>query len=78
MLLLKYLLLFSGAGLLGGAFAILIYDVYRTRDSWRADDDRPRTPMGIRWRRAGPGPRGGTARRRGAAPPGCRRKKWKS
>ncbi len=53
MLLLKYLLLFSGAGLLGGAFAILIYDVYRTRDSWRADDDGPRTPMGIRWRRAG-------------------------
>jgi hypothetical protein len=35
MLLLKYLLLLSGAGLLGGTFAVVIYDVYRTRESWR-------------------------------------------
>jgi regulator of protease activity HflC (stomatin/prohibitin superfamily) len=53
MLLLKYLLLFSGAGLLGGAFAIVIYDVYRTRESWRADADGPRPSVGIRWRSAG-------------------------
>jgi regulator of protease activity HflC (stomatin/prohibitin superfamily) len=53
MLLLKYLLLLSGAGLLGGAFAIVIYDVYRTRESWRADAERPRPSVGIRWRGAG-------------------------
>jgi regulator of protease activity HflC (stomatin/prohibitin superfamily) len=53
MLLLKYLLLFSGAGLLGGAFAIVIGDVYRTRESWRADADRPRPSVQIRWRGAG-------------------------
>jgi len=53
MLLLKYLLLFSGAGLLGVAFAIVTYDVYRTRESWRADGDRPRLSVEIRWRGAG-------------------------
>src|SRR6266851_10493633 len=53
MLLLKYLLLFSGAGLLGVAFAIVIYDVYRTRESWRADADRQRPSVEIRWRGAG-------------------------
>ena len=53
MLLLKYLLLFSGAGLLGVAFAIVTYDVYRTRESWRADADRPRLSVEIRWRGAG-------------------------
>jgi len=53
MLLLKYLLLFSGAGLLGGAVAMVIYDVYRTRESWRADGERPRPSAGIRWRGAG-------------------------
>jgi len=53
MLLLKYLLLFTGAGLFGGALAIVIYDIYRTRDSWRADAGQPRPPAGIRWRDAG-------------------------
>ena len=53
MLLLKYLLLISGAGLLGGALAIVIYDVYRTRESWKADGDRPRPSVKIRWRNAG-------------------------
>ncbi len=53
MLLLKYLLLFSGAGLLGVAFAIVIYDVYRARESWRAEADRPRPSVEIRWRGAG-------------------------
>jgi regulator of protease activity HflC (stomatin/prohibitin superfamily) len=53
MLLLKYLLLLSGAGLLGGALAIVIYDVYRSLESWRADGDRPRPSAGIRWRGAG-------------------------
>jgi regulator of protease activity HflC (stomatin/prohibitin superfamily) len=53
MLLLKYLLLLSGAGLLGGAFAIVVYDIYRTRESWRADAGGPRPPMEIRWRSAG-------------------------
>ena len=53
MLLLKYLLLLSGAGLLGGAFAIVIYDIYRTRESWRTDADRPRPGVEIRWRGAG-------------------------
>ena len=52
MLLLKYLLLLSGAGLLGGAFAIVVYDIYRTQESWRADADRPRPPVEIRWRGA--------------------------
>jgi regulator of protease activity HflC (stomatin/prohibitin superfamily) len=47
------LLLFSGAGLLGVAFAIVTYDVYRTRESWRADADRPRPSVEIRWRGAG-------------------------
>ncbi len=56
MLLLKVLLMFTGAGLLGGALAMVIYDVYRTRQSWRADQadvSRPRPPMEIRWRQAG-------------------------
>jgi regulator of protease activity HflC (stomatin/prohibitin superfamily) len=56
MLLLKFLLMFTGAGLLGGAFAIVIYDVYRTRQSWRqdqADAMRPLPPGEIRWRLAG-------------------------
>jgi len=52
MLLLKYLLLFTGAGLLGGALTIVLYDVYRTRESWRAEAG-PRPPAGIRWRDAG-------------------------
>jgi regulator of protease activity HflC (stomatin/prohibitin superfamily) len=53
MLLLKYLLLFAGAGLFTGALAVVIDDVYRTRESWRADGGRPRTPLEIRWRDAG-------------------------
>ena len=56
MLLLKFLLMLTGAGLLGGAFAIVIYDVYRTRQSWRqdqADATRPLPPGEIRWRLAG-------------------------
>jgi len=56
MLLLKFLLMFLGAGLLGGAFAIVIYDVYRTRQSWRQDHGdatRPLPPGEIRWRLAG-------------------------
>ncbi len=56
MLLLKFLLMFMGAGLLGGALAIVIYDVYRTRQSWRqdqADATRPVPPGEIRWRLAG-------------------------
>lgn len=55
MLLLKFLLMFTGAGLLGGALAIVIYDVYRTRQSWRQDqaDAMPPLPPGeIRWRLA--------------------------
>jgi regulator of protease activity HflC (stomatin/prohibitin superfamily) len=53
MLLLKYLLLFTGAGLLGGAFAMVVYDVYRARESWRAESpESPRTPVVIRWRGA--------------------------
>ena len=55
MLLLKFLLMFMGAGLLGGALAIVIYDVYRTRQSWRqdqADATRPLPPGEIRWRLA--------------------------
>jgi hypothetical protein len=35
MWLFKYLLLLSGAGLVGGAFAIVVYGIYRTRESWR-------------------------------------------
>ena len=35
MWLFKCLMLLSGAGLVGGAFAIVIYDIYRTRESWR-------------------------------------------
>jgi regulator of protease activity HflC (stomatin/prohibitin superfamily) len=56
MLLLKFLLMFTGAGLLGGAFAIVIYDVYRTRQAWRqdqADATRALPPGEIRWRLAG-------------------------
>jgi regulator of protease activity HflC (stomatin/prohibitin superfamily) len=56
MLLLKFLLLFMGAGLLGGAVAIVIFDVYRTRQSWRqdqADATRPVPPGEIKWRLAG-------------------------
>jgi regulator of protease activity HflC (stomatin/prohibitin superfamily) len=56
MLLLKFLLMFLGAGLLGGAFAIVIYDVYRTRQSWRQDHGdatRALPPGEIRWRLAG-------------------------
>jgi regulator of protease activity HflC (stomatin/prohibitin superfamily) len=56
MLLLKVLLLFTGAGLLGGAFAMVIYDVYRARQAWRIespDSTRPRPPVEIRWRQAG-------------------------
>src|SRR6266849_2482504 len=49
----RYLMLFSGAGLLGVAFAIVIYDVYRARESWRAEADRPRPSVEIRWRGAG-------------------------
>ncbi len=53
MLLLKYLLLFTGAGLLGGALAIVIHDIYRARESWRADSpETPRRPVIIRWRNA--------------------------
>ena len=56
MLLLKFLLMLTGAGLLGGAFAIVIYDAYRTLQSWRqdqADATRPLPPGEIRWRLAG-------------------------
>jgi len=54
MLLLKYLLLFTGAGLLGGALAIVIYDIYRARESWRVDSaGTPQPPAAIRWRNAG-------------------------
>ena len=54
MLLLKYLLLFAGAGLLGGALAIVIYDIYRTREAWRAESaETPRNPINIRWRESG-------------------------
>ena len=53
MLLLKYLLLVSAAGLFAGAVAIVIYDVYPTRQSWRADAGQPRAPLEIRWRDAG-------------------------
>ena len=35
MWLFKYLLVLSGSGLVGGAFAIVIHDIYRTRESWR-------------------------------------------
>ena len=54
MLLLKYLLLFTGAGLLGGALAIVVYDIYRARESWRAETpETPRTAVAIRWRSSG-------------------------
>lgn len=54
MLLLKYLLLFTGAGLLGGALAIVIYDIYRTREVWRAESaGTPRGPLVVRWRESG-------------------------
>ena len=56
MLLLKFLLMLTGAGLLGGALALVIYDVYRTRQSWRqdqADATRPLPPGEIRWRLSG-------------------------
>jgi len=54
MLLLKFLLMFMGAGLLCGAFAIVLYDIYRTRQSWRQDQE-PTRPLRaeIRWRLAG-------------------------
>ena len=54
MLLLKYLLLFTGAGLLGGALTILIYDIYRTREAWRAESAGTARPLtSIRWRDSG-------------------------
>jgi len=54
MLLLKFLLMFTGAGLLCGAFAIVLYDIYRTRQSWRQDQEPTRALRGeIRWRLAG-------------------------
>jgi regulator of protease activity HflC (stomatin/prohibitin superfamily) len=54
MLLLKVLLLVTGAGLLSGALAMVIYDIYRARESWRADlPETPRPPLAIRWRAAG-------------------------
>ena len=55
MLLLKFLLLFTGAGLLGSALAMVIYDVYRTRESWRADGAArgPERPWNSGWRGAG-------------------------
>ena len=54
MLLLKYLLLFTGAGLLGGALTIVIFDIYRTREAWWAESaGTPRTPIMIRWRDSG-------------------------
>ena len=54
MLLLKVLLLFTGAGLLGCALAMVIYDVYRARESWRAElPEAPRAPVVFRWRAAG-------------------------
>ncbi len=53
MLLLKYLLLFIGAGLMGGAFAMVVYDIYRARESWRADSQESLgTRVVIRWREA--------------------------
>ena len=54
MLLLKVLLLFTGAGLFSGALAMVIYDVYRARESWRAErPEAPRPPAVIRWRASG-------------------------
>ena len=55
MLLLKYLLLFSGAGLLGGAFAIVIYDIYRTLRivASGSPDAAQAVQWNIRWRGAG-------------------------
>ena len=56
MLLLKYLLLLTGAGLCGGALALVVYDVYRARRLWQLDSiggATPRPPVEIRWRQAG-------------------------
>jgi regulator of protease activity HflC (stomatin/prohibitin superfamily) len=54
MLLLKYLLLFTGAGLLGCALAMVIQDVYRARRSWLSDTpESPKVPISVRWRRSG-------------------------
>lgn len=56
MLLLRFLLMFMGAGLLGGAVVIVMYDVYRARQSWRQDQTdatRVLPPGEIRWRLAG-------------------------
>jgi regulator of protease activity HflC (stomatin/prohibitin superfamily) len=54
MLLLKYLLLFTGVGLLGGVLTILIFDIYRTRESWRAESpETPQVSRIVRWRDSG-------------------------
>jgi len=56
MLLLKYLLLFTGAVLAGGALAILIQDIYRARRLWQLDSpdaEAVHPPVEIRWRGAG-------------------------
>ena len=56
MLLLKYLLLFTGAVLAGGALAILIQDIYRARRLWQLDSpdaEAVQPPVEIRWRGAG-------------------------
>ena len=53
MLLLKYLLFTMGAGLLLGALAIVVHDVYRALRSWRIEpSEPPKTPrpLEIRWR----------------------------
>jgi len=53
MLLLKYLLLFTGAGLLGGALILIVQDIYRARQSWLADETASdRRSFEIRWRGA--------------------------
>ena len=59
MLLLKYLLLFTGAVLAGGALAILIQDIYRARRLWQLDSpdaELVQPPVEIRWRGAEPRP----------------------
>jgi regulator of protease activity HflC (stomatin/prohibitin superfamily) len=54
MLLLKYLLLFTGAGLLTSALAMVIQDIYRARRSWLIDTpESPKEPISVRWRRSG-------------------------
>src|SRR2546423_6108398 len=56
MLLLKYLLLFTGAVLAGGALAILMQDIYRARRLWQLDlpdSAAVQPPLEIRWRGAG-------------------------